>query len=529
MAGATGVGWEQRHPALRDALLWSIPALLAGAALRLLILSYLPFATVRPDSDSYLSFAYRFLLDGDLALYAKRRYMYPIALLPACALPGAPLHWIAWLQHAAGLLSVLPLAYAVRCLFGLWKVWIVPCTLFWSVFPMAAWYEHEVIADAPFAILLLFALGGWIRWLRCNRTPGAWWGFFIPFALCVLTKPAGKFLWLAPAVAFLLLRGWWGFRWPHWVALAVVAFLSAIQGDRYMAARHLCMSAFPYLQLDTARHAELKAEIRPKVERARARFDVYYMEDDDPFAFLGKGGRRAEGYPAWQALIRDERRAARVMRELGREAILARPDLFVTVAVQRALGAANPSAFEEKMFRPEYTLEEMRDSFGYAHRDPAKAARVIPFLFGERPGTAPPDLDRLAHRMVPRPDAPQAHRLERFARRFHDAAALLRGERIRDREPQPIRNLLPPTLLGWGVIAGAAAAVAVARFRQTAGVWVATAACYLVGVFAVASSYPRFFYPVWPILLLALCAALETGWRVAVRLAGTVRTASRPR
>jgi hypothetical protein len=501
----------------RTLLCWCIPALLAGAALRLAILSYLPFATVRPDSDSYLSFAYRFLLDGDMSLNEKRRYVYPIALLPLSALPGSPLRWIAWAQHALGLLSVLPLAYAIRGITSAWRVWVVPVTVFWALLPMGAWYEHEAIADAPFAALLVFAIAGWIRWVHSGRSAAAWWGFFVPFALCVLTKPAGKFLWPALAVAFVAARGWRGFRWPHWATLVGTLTLSAIQGDPFMASRHLCMTAFPYLRLDTPAHAALKGEIRPMVEPLREGLPVYYMEDDGPFQFLGKGGRRAEGYPEWQALIRDEPRATRVFRELGREAVLARPDLFLYVAAQRVLGSANPSYFAEELFRPEYTVREMRASFAYAERDPAKAARVIPFLFGDPPGDGVPDLDALERRMAPSPDAPVAASLQRFAAGFHRSADLLSGQRTAGGQSQPMSRLLPPTALGWSILAGATLSLLLRRYRRTIGVWVAVAACYLFGVYAIASAYPRFFLPVWPILLLALCVLGETAF-AAVQL-----------
>lgn len=502
--------WRARHPVVWDVLRWSIPALILGAALRGALISYLPYATLRPDSDSYLSFAYRFLLDGDIALYAKRRYVYPIALLPVCALPGSPLRWIAWTQHAAGLLTVLPLAYVVRNLCTHWRIWVIPVTLFWALLPMAAWYEHEVIADAPFAILLSFTFAGWVRWVRQGCTAEAWWGFFIPFALCVLTKPAGKFLWPGLALAFVLARGWRGFRWPHFASLGAVAILSAIQGDPYMASRHLCMSAFPYLPLDSPAHRELKQEIRPMVEAARARLPVYYMEDDAPFQFLGKGGRRAEGFPAWKALLRDESQATRVMGELGREAIVARPDLFLNVAMQRILGSANPSFFDERVLLPAYTERELRASLGYATRHTEKAVRVIPFLFGIPPSPDPPDLDALALKMIPNAEAAAAGWLREFATRFHRGADLLSGQRTRQGQTQPAHRLLPPTPLGWGVLAGAALALILPRHRAALGTWILAIGCYLFGVYAIASAYPRFFYPVWPIFLVTLCVLADS-------------------
>ena len=71
-------------------LAWSVPALLIGASLRLMLLSYLPYAYWGSDSKSYFSFAHMLLGEGYVSLDEKRRYLYPIFMVPVAALPGAP-------------------------------------------------------------------------------------------------------------------------------------------------------------------------------------------------------------------------------------------------------------------------------------------------------------------------------------------------------------------------------------------------------------------------------------------------------
>src|SRR5215212_7086269 len=83
--------WTQRHPLIRQCLLWALPAIAFGAVLRGLLLSYSPYAYWGSDSNSYFSFAEQFLSSGKISLYDKRRYVYPLFLLPVSLLPGSDL------------------------------------------------------------------------------------------------------------------------------------------------------------------------------------------------------------------------------------------------------------------------------------------------------------------------------------------------------------------------------------------------------------------------------------------------------
>jgi len=79
----------RRHPLLRDALVWAIPALIIGAVLRGMLLSYLPYAYWGSDSRSYYGFTEQLLDTGKISLYDKRRYLYLIGMLPVTLLPGS--------------------------------------------------------------------------------------------------------------------------------------------------------------------------------------------------------------------------------------------------------------------------------------------------------------------------------------------------------------------------------------------------------------------------------------------------------
>src|SRR3954471_17128959 len=99
---SSGSTWLQRprnflraHPSLRDALLWTLPAIIFGAVLRTLFLSYLPYAFWGADSRSYFSFAHELIANHAVSLHEKRRYLYPLLMAPVALLPGTPLRWLA--------------------------------------------------------------------------------------------------------------------------------------------------------------------------------------------------------------------------------------------------------------------------------------------------------------------------------------------------------------------------------------------------------------------------------------------------
>src|SRR5688572_25522464 len=152
----------RRHPLVRDALVWAVPAIIFGALLRGLLLSYLPYAYWGSDSRSYFGFTEQLLDTGKISLYDKRRYLYPLGLLPVSLLPGSPLKWLAWIQHALGLATLIPLAYIVRRVFHAWRLWIVPVTVLYAGFPIALWYEHELLGETLFLNAIVWMSAAWI-------------------------------------------------------------------------------------------------------------------------------------------------------------------------------------------------------------------------------------------------------------------------------------------------------------------------------------------------------------------------------
>ena len=160
-----------RHPTLRDVLLWALPAMIFGTVLRVLLTSCLPYAFWGADSRSYFSFAHRLLADHVFSLDEKRRYLYPILLVPVAALPGPPLRWLAVLQHALGVATIWPAAYVVRKCFVCWRLWIIPVTVLFTALPILLWYEHELLGENLFFASLMWAFAGWVAFVHPSTTP----------------------------------------------------------------------------------------------------------------------------------------------------------------------------------------------------------------------------------------------------------------------------------------------------------------------------------------------------------------------
>ncbi|MDQ3622785.1 MAG: hypothetical protein M3463_09880 [Verrucomicrobiota bacterium] len=487
-----------RHPLLRDAVLWALPAIIFGAALRLLLLWYVPYAYWGSDSRSYYSFAHLLLSHGDISLDEKRRYLYPLLMLPVSLLPGETLRWLAWLQHGLGLVTLLPLAYIVRKTLVHWRLWIAPVTMIYAGLPLMIWYEHELLGDTVFFAALLWAFAGWVAWVRearLGRLRQLFWWFFVPFALFLLTKPAGRFAWPGICLGLVIVLAWRTLDRRHWVALGMLALVSLTVGSKKQSAWLLYVAAFPLTQVESPRHATYKAEIRDKVEELRRHIDVYYLQDEWPFTFLENPGR-GDGRPLWKELAKDEKRKTKVYLDLALEGIKARPDLFAYLGLQRLIGSANSSEFKESRFGGDRYAQRFEHHYAEAQNNENNPVRM---LFALPPRGPLPPYAEFQKRLSPAPDSWMARALQSYVRGFESVSDLFHlpdGGEVTDRQISKAR----PTPLGWWLAAAMLLSL-LPRYRRTFGVWTIVAGGYLCGVFLVSQINPRYFAPAWTVLV----------------------------
>ncbi|MCC6356308.1 MAG: hypothetical protein IT577_20675 [Verrucomicrobiae bacterium] len=513
----------KRRPCLRDALCWSAPALVAGLIVRWVLLDYSPFALWTKDSYSFMNFAARLFLDHAWHLEDKRRWTYPIALAFSWILPGGCLKWVAVGQHAAGLLGVLCLGWIARRCFDGWRMWIVPLTTALSLAPDLMFYEHSVLAESLFLNLGILSMAGWVKWCMPHRDPRQFWHFFAPFALLVLCKPAGRFLFPG-LVAGLLFSGLWrGMSRRQAAALVALALATATVGTEGQGARLLLTTVFPAMRLDTPRHAEYKAQVRDLVARARAEIHAYHEADSELGIKSGLDSPASlEGRPLWQELGKkgDAIKAKRyaLFKDLALEALLHEPWLAAYVAAQRIV-ASSIKAYSSERIGPGYQAERMaRDSMypEYTKEHP----ELLRALYGIPRDGPMPALDFFCRRVSPKPDSRGEGIFESLGRLSQ--LTVLAHQPPGPSQAQPI-YLYRPTVFGLLVLAGLVLA-ARRPHRAFFAAWALVQFSYLFGVFTLGSTNPRYFSPAYPFLLIVAVLPLDSAWAWLRRRLGRARS-----
>lgn len=497
--------WLQRHPLVRDALLWAVPALIFGAVLRGMLLSYSPYAYWGSDSNSYYSFAEQLLSSGKISLYDKRRYVYPLLLLPVSLLPGSDLRWLAWLQHGLGLITLVPLAYCVRKTFAHWRWLVVPVTAVFAGIPILIWYEHELLAESVFFAAALWACAGWMAWVsesRPERKRRLWWLFFAAFAVLVLTKPAGRFFWLGIIVGLVAAGAWRFLRWREYAALAVAGVLTLTIGQDSQGMWLLYTSAFPLTRLDTPLHAAYKAEVSDLVAEAQRNLHEFKIDEDRAWKQFLKHPEEHPERPLWEKLGRDLKLRNKVYRDLALEGIRSRPDLFALIATQKIMSSANPDDFKAERFETGRYARKFEHLY---ERYTTESPRRLRMLFGLASRDPLPPYEEVRRWIEPHPDSRAAVWLTAYAEGFEP---WLRLEHDRSREPGAAVPVDTPTAVGWWVIAGALVSFWPRYFRRL-GVWTLSIGGYLLGVFLVGGANARFFGSAWFMIVLLLAAPAD--------------------
>jgi hypothetical protein len=471
-----------------------------GAVLRLLLLSYMPYAYWGSDSRSYFSFVHQLLDQGVVNLEEKRRFLYPLFLVPISLLPGEPLRWLAWVQHALGLATLIPLAYVLRRTLVRWRWWIIPITVAWAGMPMVLWYEHELLGETLFFDSIVWAIAGWVAWASESRPARAqrlFWYFFIALAIVILTKPTGRFLLPGLSVGLLMMMAWRRLAWSQWVALFLLVAVSLTMGSKKQAAWLFYVATFPLTSLDSPSHAEYKAEIRDLVEPLRRELDTYYLRNDGPFAFLESPDEQ-DVRPLWKALNADIDKRSRLYLDLALEGIRERPDLFLYLGLQRVVASANISEFKDGRFAGDYYAVRFRDDYELATKELARGRRTSVLTAFAIRGQLPP-WEEFRARLSPRPNSPAARVIVGWVRGYERISNVVRLPLSATLNERGIGRARP-TFLGAWLLLGMLLSLLPA-YRSTLGVWMLVAVGYLLCVFLVSPPNSRYFAPAWPMLL----------------------------
>ena len=337
-------GFLHRRPALRDALLWALPALLLAASIRLVVFLILPYALYGTDSFSYFSFPSSVYFDGDFDFPEKRRWIYPVFILPTFYLPGVPLVWIHAAQRVAAIVSIVAAAYVVRKSFVYWRWFIIPITCLFAVLPHTLAAEHYAHVTAFLFWSAAWTMAGWTSWLASlerGRQPVnyRWWAFFAAFSCLLLLKPVTRLLLPGLALGFLVTGLWKQLRMAQVIALILLVPLLLSMGTASQVWGHLMVTAFPALQVNSRVEPELKREAAGLIEFARKNVDRYYRVGGGDQKTLVQNPRDEDRNlrPHWRALGDDRDRMLKAYRAMVLEAFLAEPATIAGIGYQRTI------------------------------------------------------------------------------------------------------------------------------------------------------------------------------------------------
>lgn len=500
----------QRHPIVREALLWAVPALIFGLLLRLCLLSYSPYAYWGSDSRSYFDFTYKLYEEHYFSLVEKRRFLYPIFVALVNFLPGSTLRWLAWIQHTIGLLGLLPIAYLVRKTCTFWRWWIIPITLLFTGMPMLLWYEHELLAETLLFTTAAWAVAGWAAWAleeRPERAQRLWWWFLLPFAGTILLKPAARFYWPGIGLGLLGTQAWRRVKLVGIVATLVLMGATLLVGSKKHGAWLMYVATFPLTRLETPLHAEYKAEIADDVRKHRERIQYYFHEDEWVFAFLENPSKQTER-PLWTKLEKEPQLKPKIYMDLALEGIKANPGLFFMMGRDRLIASANISNFKRARFDANYYPDRFENDYKHAQETIAqgRAAHEAIALGLPKRGPLPP-YEEIRAKLAP----VQGGWAERFVKSWvegytaHSDIVAWAMPKERDQ----VGSMARPTWLGWYLLAALATAFTTRRYIRTHGVWVLAALSYLAGVFLLTQVNARYFGAVWPMVIPMLALPLD--------------------
>src|SRR5450432_1625580 len=198
--------WESfKSSSSAKLLLWCIPALIACSILRLwLMQGWSGGFYYGPDSSTYWHPVLRFYSGEKFQISPKRPWLYPTLMLLSHWGPKSPAYTAALMQHVFGLAGIIPLAAVLRHLTSRWRWWVIPCTMIYAVHPQLLYWEHVLIADSVFTMVVLCGV-----WAFCWFWRSPKWSLlalaFSLFFSAMAVRPPGRALWLCALPLLLLI------------------------------------------------------------------------------------------------------------------------------------------------------------------------------------------------------------------------------------------------------------------------------------------------------------------------------------
>ena len=214
-----------RSPAFRELLLWCLPSLILGFIARAALSLHFHYGYFQGDTPDFLVTAERLIRSHTLVIHGKKSFLTPILFAVPFLLHIPALLIIPIAQHAAGLIATLFAGAIVRCWFRLWRIFIIPITLLYTLNPGLLWYEHALLAECQYLFCVTaVALAGTLLVRRPTLRRFIW--LIIALFLTAGSRPEGK-LFVAFGLGVTALA-YLGSDWQLWLRRVAVMFVSCI-------------------------------------------------------------------------------------------------------------------------------------------------------------------------------------------------------------------------------------------------------------------------------------------------------------
>jgi hypothetical protein len=257
-------------PDVRALLLWCLPALLLGFALRATLEVRMPRAFYHPDSGQIFE-TYRSAQAGVFHIHEKKTPLGPLLYTTPLLMHVPVLPLAAGVQHLLGLGIVVLVGALVAKSFARWRLFIVPVTVLVAVNPMLLWYEHVALPETFYVFAIVATAVAGLAYWRRPATPRLVALAVALFATAGL-RPEGKLFCLFGLA--LVLAATWG-NWKRLACSAgsmalLTALCFALNGTRqsgsllYSNVAHLTPDRLWSAPGFAEAHREYFAELREK-------------------------------------------------------------------------------------------------------------------------------------------------------------------------------------------------------------------------------------------------------------------------
>lgn len=315
---------------VRQCLIWALPAFLVALVLRAVYLHAIPEALFNGDTPSFMHMGVRLFDQGEISIYAKRRWVYPIFLIFLHPFPGSLAQTTALVQH---LLGAFMLTFGVAWIIGnitrFWKFWVPPLTLLMAIWPNALAFEHVIGSENLLisCMILTIGLALPLQKLKENRTRLFWFLFSLTITCGI--RPQGRALWfVAMLLVFLVVNKnplLWGAK--NIVMAIICAAVALTTGTDKLGGRLLLSSVLPLVQTEGAKYAEVRQALVPAINDARKYGDDYPWVQKY-YKVMIRDGSGLLDTREFHKLGKKDVRFTKALKALSYEAILSHPVQF---------------------------------------------------------------------------------------------------------------------------------------------------------------------------------------------------------